>query len=230
MLLLMINTAGCGLKKNTNNNDIAPETSGKNVYSKNIIELPDNSEIQSISKSNTSGIYVVGKQSDNMQSVWYMNKNDEWERKYDINQVLNIDKEAYCKSYVSPDGEAFVLYNNEVTCDFGDNVDFEEYYDWENGINPDFLYQPLVDIVDGCKEIDFCNPSEEKWDFAVTLLATLGEIIKQLPEDIFLKNNFKKENILFFSTMDSGDYMQEMLDVSIKKFNAKETLELFESL
>ena len=51
MLLLMINTAGCGLKKNTNNNDIAPETSGKNVYSKNIIELPDNSEIQSISKS-----------------------------------------------------------------------------------------------------------------------------------------------------------------------------------
>ena len=62
------------------------------------------------------------------------------------------------------------------------------------------------------------------------MLATLGEIIKQLPEDIFLKNNFKKENILFFSTMDSGDYMQEMLDVSIKKFNAKETLELFESL
>ncbi|MDD6400630.1 MAG: hypothetical protein PUG10_03355 [Lachnospiraceae bacterium] len=114
MLLLMINTAGCGLKKNTNNNDIVPEASVKNVYSKNIIELPDNSEIQSISKSNTSGIYVVGKQSDNMQSVWYMNKNDEWERKYDINQVLNIDKEAYCKAYVSPDGEAFVLYNNEV--------------------------------------------------------------------------------------------------------------------
>ena len=111
MLLLMINTAGCGLKKNTNNNDIVPEASVKNVYSKNIIELPDNSEIQSISKSNTSGIYVVGKQSDNMQSVWYMNKNDEWERKYDINQVLNIDKEAYCKAYVSPDGEAFVLYN-----------------------------------------------------------------------------------------------------------------------
>ena len=104
MLLLMINTAGCGLKKNTNNNDIVPEASVKNVYSKNIIELPDNSEIQSISKSNTSGIYVVGKQSDNMQSVWYMNKNDEWERKYDINQVLNIDKEAYCKAYVSPDG------------------------------------------------------------------------------------------------------------------------------
>ena len=43
---------------------------------------------------------MVRKQSDNMQSVWHMNKNDEWERKYDINQVLNIDKEAYCKAYV----------------------------------------------------------------------------------------------------------------------------------
>ena len=145
-----------------------------------------------------------------------------------IDEILSLGKEENLGAigFITTDD----FYGFYVTWDFGDNVDFEEYYDWENGINPDFLYQPLVDIVDGCKEIDFCNPSEEKWDFAVTLLATLGEIIKQLPEDIFLKNNFKKENILFFSTMDSGDYMQEMLDVSIKKFNAKETLELFESL
>lgn len=145
-----------------------------------------------------------------------------------IDEILSLGKEENLGAigFITTDD----FYGFYVTWDFGDNVDFEEYYDWENGINTDFLYQPLVDIVDGCKEIDFCNPSEEKWDFALTLLTTLGEIIKQLPEDIFLKNNFKKENILFFSTMDSGDYMQEMLDVSIKKFNAKETLELFESL
>ena len=87
-----------------------------------------------------------------------------------------------------------------------------------------------MDIVDGCKEIDFCNPSEEKWDFALTLLTTLEKIIKQIPDDIFLKNNFEKKNILFFSTMDTGDYMQEMLDESVKKFNTKETLEVFGGL
>lgn len=46
------------------------------------------------------------------------------------------------------------------------NTDIEEFYDWENGAYSDFLYQPLVDIVDACKEIDFCSPSDEKWGFA----------------------------------------------------------------
>ena len=58
----------------------------------------------------------------------------------------------------------------------------------------------------------------------------MSESIKQLPDDIFLKNNFKKENILFFSTMDSGDYMQEMFEESVKKFNTREILETFECL
>lgn len=120
------------------------------------------------------------------------------------------------------------FYGFYLTWDFGNNIDIEEYYDWENDdISEDtgFLYQSLVDIVDGCKEIDFCNPSEEKWGFAVTLLTTLSEVIKQLPDDIFLKNNFEKENILFFSTMGTGDYMQEMLDESVKMFNTRETVE-----
>ena len=90
------------------------------------------------------------------------------------------------------------FYGFYVTWKFGNNINIEQYYDWENGdISEDtgFLYQSLVDIVDGCKEIDFCNPS--------------------------------KENIHFFSTMDTGDYMQEMLDASVKKFNTRETLEVF---
>lgn len=46
----------------------------------------------------------------------------------------------------------------------------------------------------GWKEIDFCYPSDERWDFALTLL----------------------------TIMDTGDYMQQMLDVSVKKFNSGE--------
>ena len=95
------------------------------------------------------------------------------------------------------------------------------------GVYPDFLFQPLVDIVESCEDIDFCNPSDEKWEFAQTLLAVLEKNIKQIPDEIFLKNNFKREDILFFATMSDGDYIQEMLDASLKMFNTSETLERY---
>ena len=78
-----------------------------------------------------------------------------------------------------------------------------------------------------CKEIDFCNPSEEKWDFAVSLLTILQEVISQLPNEIFQKNNFKREDIFFFATMGDGDYIYKMLDASSRMFNSQETLEAF---
>lgn len=144
-----------------------------------------------------------------------------------IDAILSFGKEESLGAigFITTDD----FYGFYVTWDFGDDLNIEEYDDWENddiSEDTDFLYQPLVDIVDACEEIDFCNPSEEKWDFACTLLATLGDIIKQLPDDIFLKNNFKRENILFFSTMDDGDYVQEMLDESVKRFHASGTLEV----
>ena len=98
--------------------------------------------------------------------------------------------------------------------------DIDEYYDWENGGNPDFLYQPLVDIVDNTKDIDLLRASDEKWDFALTLLTVLEKNIKQLPDEIFSKNGFKREDILFFATMGDGDYVEEMLDASVKMFNS----------
>lgn len=103
--------------------------------------------------------------------------------------------------------------------------DISEYFEWKNCLSPNFLYQPLVDIVEDCKDIDFCNPSEEKWDFAQTLLSVLAENIKQLPDDIFLQNGFKKEDMLFFATMGDGDYIQEMLDASLKMFNTSKPSE-----
>ncbi|MCI8554233.1 MAG: hypothetical protein HFJ80_04730 [Clostridiales bacterium] len=122
------------------------------------------------------------------------------------------------------------FYGFYVTWNFGDDIDTGEYFEWEPddiSANTDFLYQPLVDIVDSCKDIDFCSPSKEKWDFAVSLLTVLQEVIKQLPDDIFHKNNFKREDILFFATMGDGDYIYEMLDTSAKMFNSQEALETF---
>ena len=58
------------------------------------------------------------------------------------------------------------------------NTDIDEYFEWENASYPDFSYQPLVDIVDADEEIDFCGPSDEKWNFAETLLSVLEKNIK----------------------------------------------------
>lgn len=122
------------------------------------------------------------------------------------------------------------FYGFYVTWDFGNDIDTGEYYEWtpdDLSADTNFLYQSLADIVDNCEDIDFCSPSKEKKDFAVSLLTVLQEVIKQLPDEIFQKNNFKREEVLFFATMGDGDYIYEMLDASAKMFNTQEVLEVF---
>lgn len=117
------------------------------------------------------------------------------------------------------------FYGFYLSWDYSSNI--YEYFEWENGLEPEFLYQPLVDVVDACQEIDFCNPSEEKWDFAQTLLSVLEKNIKQIPDEIFRKNGFERGDILFFATMGDGDYIQEMMDASLKMFNSADTIETY---
>lgn len=97
--------------------------------------------------------------------------------------------------------------------------DIDRYYDWKNAIHPPFLYQPLVDVVDATKDIDLLRKSDDKWSFAEALLTVLGENIKALPEELFQKHGCRREDITFFATMSDGDYMQEMLERSLKMFN-----------
>ena len=141
----------------------------------------------------------------------------------EIEKILNKakGKSACAIGFITTDD----FYGFYLSWDYSNNID--EYYDWENGLEPDFLYQPVVDIVEACEDIDFCYPSDEKWKFAQALLSVLEKNIKQLPDEIFLKNNFKREDILFFATMGDGDYIQEMLDTSVKMFNAPETLKTY---
>ena len=157
-----------------------------------------------------------------MNKLVFENLSNEWSEKLPkvIDEILSMGKEENkgAIGFITTDD----FYGFYVNWNFGDDIDNDEYYDWESDdISEDtgFLYQSLVDIVDNCKDIDFCNPSPEKWDFAVALLHTMEKIIKELPEEIFAKNNFKREDIVFFSTMDTGDYMEEMMEESIKMFN-----------
>lgn len=117
------------------------------------------------------------------------------------------------------------FYGFYLSWDYSNNIN--AYFEWEKSLNPSFLYQPLVDIVEDCVDIDFCNPSDEKWEFAQTLLSVLEKSIKQIPDKIFIKSGFQRGDILFFSTMSDGDYIQEMMDTSVKMFNTPETLETY---
>ena len=56
----------------------------------------------------------------------------------------------------------------------------------------------------------------------------LEESIKALPDQVFEKNGFDREDVLFFSTMSDGDYVEEMMNASLRMFNSEETLEIFD--
>lgn len=140
-----------------------------------------------------------------------------------VDEILSTGKhENHCAIGLITTDDFYGFY---VTWDFGDDIDSGKYFEWtpdDISTDTNFLYQPLVDIVDSCKDLDFCNPSKEKWDFAVSLLTVLLEVIRQIPDEVFRKNDFKREDVLFFATMGDGDYMYEMLDASAKMFNAQE--------
>lgn len=99
-----------------------------------------------------------------------------------------------------------------------------EYYNWKNSFESDFLYSPLVAVVDETDDIDLCERSDEKWEFAKALLSVLEKNIKALPDEFFAKNGYKRDDVLFFATMSDGDYVEEMLSESVKMFNSSETL------
>ncbi|MDE6852295.1 MAG: hypothetical protein K2J67_07375 [Lachnospiraceae bacterium] len=141
----------------------------------------------------------------------------------EIDKILKAAKgEHFCAiGFITTDD----FYGFYLSWDYSSNID--EYYDWENGLEPDFLYQPLVDVVEACKEIDFCNPSKDKWHFAQMLLTVLEKNLKRIPDEIFRKQDFEREEILFFATMGDGDYVQEMMDASLTMFNSAETLEAY---
>lgn len=112
------------------------------------------------------------------------------------------------------------FYGMYLTWNYGSDITVEWEDEWEDAAYPEFLYQPLVDVVDSSKDIDFLNPSAEKWDFALRLLSILEKNIKDIPEEVFQKNGFDRKDVKFFATMGDGDYVQEMMDESVRMFNS----------
>lgn len=141
-------------------------------------------------------------------------------------EIENILKKMQGKEYCSV---GFItvddLYGFYLS--WSDNNNIEEFFDWENGSEPDFLYQPLVNVVDSHKEIDFCSPNEAKWNFIVKVLEILRDSIKNLPDNMYQKYGFERKDVLYFATMGDGDYIEDMMKISLKMFNSEETIKKY---
>ena len=136
-----------------------------------------------------------------------------------IDEILSKEKDRKLSAigFITTDD----FYGFYLCWDY-ENTNIRESFEWQEASYPEFLYQPLVEAVDSCKEIDFTTPSDEKWDFAQEILSILGNAIRLLPEKIFQKNDYSRTDILFFATMSDGDYVDEMLDESLVLLNPRE--------
>lgn len=89
------------------------------------------------------------------------------------------------------------------------------------------LYSNLVAVIEANEEIDFCNPSANKWAFAISYMDAIGDAISNLPESFFETYGYRKQDILFLAAMNDGDYINEMLVESAKKYNSPEKAKAF---
>lgn len=91
------------------------------------------------------------------------------------------------------------------------------------------LYTNLVEVIDASTDIDLMRPSNEKWNFAIQFMEVIKEAIDCVPQSLFEQYGYVKDDIVFLATMSDGDYMDEMLLESAKRFNSsiasKEILE-----
>ena len=74
-----------------------------------------------------------------------------------IDEILKKEKGSdFCEiGFMTTDD----FYGCFITWDTSGCID--EYFDWDQQLEPetDFLYQPLVEVVDACKDIDLCTAS-----------------------------------------------------------------------
>jgi len=148
-----------------------------------------------------------------------------------ISEILETkqDKNVYAIGFITTDDFYGFYITYEYASEKNSHDMLYEHYEWKNSCHPkpDYLYQPLVDVVEATENIDFTEKSDEKWDFGLALLTVLAKHIKQVPNEIFTKSKHNREDIVFFATMSDGDYMDEMFTESLKMFNNISTLEKY---
>lgn len=108
IFVFLLSLLGCNVKKEKVETKNAE---GARKYYSNLEMIVPEGDPLYIAKASTGGLYVVTGDSDNSKAVWYVDEKDNWEKKYDINDILDIEDKS-CKVFVSPDGEILAQYNN----------------------------------------------------------------------------------------------------------------------
>lgn len=86
------------------------------------------------------------------------------------------------------------------------------------------LYTNLVSIVEKNHTINLLEPSKEKWEFISCFIKILQSAVISIDSSVFEKYGYKREDIVFLTTMSDGDYMECMKEESIQLFNSYDAL------
>lgn len=145
ILVTISNIAGCSVKKKDKLSEVE---SSNHYYTRSEIKVPVEDKPLYISKSQSDGIYVVTGDDYKSKDIWYVDKGDNWEKKCDISEILNIDSGAYCDAFVSPDGGFFVEYiddSNKKEERVGQEVIKYAFIDAQGKKNAISLELPVLD-------------------------------------------------------------------------------------
>lgn len=81
------------------------------------------------------------------------------------------------------------------------------------------LYKNLVQVAEAYEEPDLMHMSPEKWAYAQAFIHAVGDALKTVPDSIFGQYGYNRADIIFFTTMSDGDYMEEMMKESVLLYN-----------
>lgn len=108
-ILLLCNLTGCGIEKQKNVSEKILQS--EKHYVRTLMEVPDDEYPMAITKSDSGCLYVVTGDGTTSKSIWSVDSQENWKKEYDLMEIINTDKDAYCEAFPSPEGGVFVQYN-----------------------------------------------------------------------------------------------------------------------
>ena len=107
----------------------------------------------------------------------------------EIDKILKMAKgEKFCAIGLITTDDFYGCY---LTWAYSNNID--EYFEWENGAHPDFLYDPLVDIIEADEEIDFWNHPMKSGILRKLCFPYWKKISKRYPMKSFKRTAFSEK-------------------------------------
>lgn len=115
LFVLVLNLLGCSVKKKEID-DINGESSiGEisDIYMRQALINEEKEQPINITRSDDGGIFVVTGDELSSENVWYVDENDNWEKKYDLKALLETEDDINCSVCVTQNGDVFAQKGKE---------------------------------------------------------------------------------------------------------------------